>query len=72
MPRKTKSTIAPMSFSKHVALVMASGLLMLSPMLSLLVFILSPADPVKDAICFCTFGLTCYTLAHFQAWVKRS
>ena len=59
--------------TKHILTILGSGLLTLSPMFSLVAFMLyGGVDPTVDAVCFIAFGLTCYALAHLQCFMKRN
>lgn len=58
---------------KHIITILGSGIITLSPVFSLMGFMLyGGEDPTIDAICFVSFGLTCYCLAHLQSYIKHN
>jgi hypothetical protein len=57
---------------KHAFTILGAGLITISPLFSLIGFLLYGGEPTIDAICFVTFGLTCYCLAHLQSYVKHN
>lgn len=57
---------------KHIITILGSAMLTMSPMFSLIAFMLyGGEDQTIDAICFVTFGATMYALAHLQTYTKR-
>jgi hypothetical protein len=58
---------------KTAFIILGSGIITISPLFSLIGFMLYGGEsPTIDAICFVTFGLTCYCLAHLQSYVKHN
>ena len=58
---------------KHTLAILGSAILTMSPLFSLIAFMLYGSESSTiDAICFVTFGLTCYCLAHLQSYVKHN
>ena len=58
---------------KHTLTIIGSAMLIMSPMLSLITFMLyGGKDQTIDAICFVAFGVTMYALARFQTYTKNN
>jgi len=58
---------------KQALAILGAGILTLSPVFSLMGFMLyGGTDPTIDAICFVSFGLTCYCLAYLQSYIKHN
>jgi TctA family transporter len=56
---------------KNIITVLTSAFITLSPTFSLCAFsIYGGKNEVFDAICFLTFGATCYALARLQTYIK--
>ena len=60
------------SIMKTALTILGSAIVTLSPTFSLCAFaIYNGRNEVFDAICFLTFGATCYCLARLQAYAKK-
>ena len=60
------------SIMKTVFTILGSAIVTMSPTFSLCAFaIYNGRNEVFDALCFLTFGATCYCLARLQSYAKK-
>lgn len=58
---------------KYTLKVLASAIITMSPVFSVIAFsIYGGKNEVFDAICFLTFGATCYSLACLQSYIRHN